>query len=207
MDKMKLCIFCAVFLAFCQSLVLGETVLLKSGQKVEGRVIENTDKYVKLDFHGVELTYYKDEVASIIQGVQGSGDTVSPQLESLYQAYTSSLNIPQKQNEENIAEAPIVEFPAPVVAQSAENTPVASTNVIGTNISQLSPEYQKMIQSVMQTMQSVQANQQKGGVGNPVAGIPGVDISQLPPEYQKIIQSAMVNMQTAQSGIPSKDKK
>ncbi|MDD5128043.1 MAG: hypothetical protein PHO40_00080 [Candidatus Omnitrophica bacterium] len=207
MDKIKLCIFCAVFLAFCQNPILGETVLLKSGQKVEGRVIENTDKYVKLDFHGVDLIYYKDEVASITQGVQGNEDAVSPQLESLYQAYTSSLKIPHQQKEENIAEASIAESPSPVVVQSPETAPAASVNVIGTNISQLSPEYQKMIQSVMQTMQGVQANQQKGGIGNPVEGIPGVDLSQLPPEYQKMIQSAMANMQTIQSGTPSKDKK
>ncbi|MDD5281490.1 MAG: hypothetical protein PHC37_02020 [Candidatus Omnitrophica bacterium] len=190
MDKMRLCIFCAAFLAFCQSLVLGETVLLKSGQKVEGRIIENTDKYVKLDFHGVELTYYKDEVASIAQGVQGSGDTVSPQLESLYQAYTSSLSIPQNRQEEKTAEIPL-----PVVPQPAEASQAASTFTPSADLSQLPPEYQKMIQSIMQ---GAHVSQQAGG--KPMAAMPiGMDLSKLPPEYQKVIKSTMTNLQAAKS--------
>ncbi len=189
MGKMRFGIFCAVFLAFFPSVVLSETVLLKSGQKVEGRVIENTDKYVKLDFFGVELVYYKDEVASITQGMQDSENTVNPQLESLYQAYTSSFNVPQKQQEEKI-----IDTPAPIIQQAAENSQATSVIAPNAGLSQLPPEYQKMIQSVMQGAQGGQP----GGSKPTVAGMPlGGDLSKLPPEYQKMLKSTIANLQSA----------
>lgn len=52
-------LFCSLRLSFA------ETVYLKSGKKVEGKVIERTDKYIKIDFKGVSLTYGFDEIESI----------------------------------------------------------------------------------------------------------------------------------------------
>lgn len=45
--------------------ISAETIITKSGQKIEGRIIERTDKYIKVDFIGVPLTYYFDEIESI----------------------------------------------------------------------------------------------------------------------------------------------
>lgn len=45
--------------------VYAETIVLKSGQTVEGKLIEKTDKYIKIDFQGVPLTYYFDEINTI----------------------------------------------------------------------------------------------------------------------------------------------
>ena len=42
-----------------------ETIGLKSGKTVEGKLIEKTDKYIKIDFQGVPLTYFFDEIESI----------------------------------------------------------------------------------------------------------------------------------------------
>jgi len=42
-----------------------ETVLLKSGQTVEGKIVEKTDKEIKIDLDGVPLTYFFDEIESI----------------------------------------------------------------------------------------------------------------------------------------------
>jgi len=42
-----------------------ETIILKSGRKVEGKIIKKTDKYIQIDFPGVPLTYYLDEIESI----------------------------------------------------------------------------------------------------------------------------------------------
>jgi tetratricopeptide (TPR) repeat protein len=42
-----------------------DTIYLKSGKNVEGKMVEKTDKYVKIDFYGVELTYYLDEIDRI----------------------------------------------------------------------------------------------------------------------------------------------
>jgi len=102
MGKVKTYILSAVFCLSFLSLSFSETILLKSGQKVEGRIIEKTGKYVKLEFQGVELVYYNDEIASIDQAASNSVNAANPQLESLYQAYISSLNPPQKPKEENV---------------------------------------------------------------------------------------------------------
>lgn len=47
------------------SFVFAETIVLKSGKKVEGKKIEQTDDYIRIDFYGVPLTYYFDEIESI----------------------------------------------------------------------------------------------------------------------------------------------
>ena len=57
-----------VLLALCvclSSVVFAETVVLKSGKIIEGKLLEETDKYIKIDFEGVTLTYFLDEIASI----------------------------------------------------------------------------------------------------------------------------------------------
>ncbi|MDD5505996.1 MAG: hypothetical protein PHR73_04495 [Candidatus Omnitrophica bacterium] len=199
MGKVKIGIFCAVFSLFFLSLGFSETILLKSGQKVEGRVIEKTDKYVRLDFLGVDLIYYNDEVASITQGDVASAGTPSPQLESLYQAYASSLNVPQKIKEEKGTEIPFL----PIIPQAAATSQPASAIAPNASLSQLPPEYQKMIQSVMQEIQGVQTGLPGGSPST--AGMPlGGDLSQLPPEYQKVIKSTVANLQAANSGAARK---
>lgn len=42
-----------------------ETIYLKSGKIVEGKLIEKTDDYIKIDFQGVSLTYFLDEIEAI----------------------------------------------------------------------------------------------------------------------------------------------
>lgn len=46
-------------------LIFAEIIVLNSGKTVEGKLIEKTDKYIKIDFQGVPLTYYFDEIESI----------------------------------------------------------------------------------------------------------------------------------------------
>ena len=45
--------------------IFAETVILKSGKKIEGKIIERTDKYIKIDFNGVPLPYFFDEIEKI----------------------------------------------------------------------------------------------------------------------------------------------
>jgi len=42
-----------------------EVLLLKSGKKVEAKIVERTDTCVKVDLEGVPLTYFSDEIESI----------------------------------------------------------------------------------------------------------------------------------------------
>jgi hypothetical protein len=58
--------------------IFGETIMLKSGQKLEGKIIEKTDKYVKIDFYNVVLTYYVDEIASIGEKPDAPTKTTPP---------------------------------------------------------------------------------------------------------------------------------
>jgi ankyrin repeat protein len=51
-----LCFFCSAF---------AETIILKSGKTVEGKIINKTDKYIQIDFPGVPLTYFLNEIESI----------------------------------------------------------------------------------------------------------------------------------------------
>jgi len=55
-----------LLLALCFPIsAFSETILLKSGRIVEGRIFEKTDKYIKIDFQGVPITYFSDEIKSI----------------------------------------------------------------------------------------------------------------------------------------------
>lgn len=65
MRKMMLFVFGIFIFIINNSFVFGETIILKSGKTIEGKIIEKTGKYIKIDFYGVALTYYMDEVASI----------------------------------------------------------------------------------------------------------------------------------------------
>lgn len=56
------------------SLSFADEVILKSGQKLEGKIVEKTDKYVKIDPGvGSTMTYYNDEIETINQENVSSG--------------------------------------------------------------------------------------------------------------------------------------
>ena len=42
-----------------------ETIVLKSGKTIEAKIVEKTDKYVRIDFEGVPLTYFLEDIESI----------------------------------------------------------------------------------------------------------------------------------------------
>jgi uncharacterized protein DUF5684 len=46
-------------------LVFAETIILKSGKQIEGEKIEQTDDYIKIDFYGIPVTYYFNDIQSI----------------------------------------------------------------------------------------------------------------------------------------------
>jgi hypothetical protein len=56
------------FLVLMAGTADAENLILKSGRKVEGKILEKTDDYVKIDFNGVALKFYSDEIASVDQG-------------------------------------------------------------------------------------------------------------------------------------------
>ena len=63
--KIKIILF-ALLLFFCRCIAYADTLILKSGQKIEGKIIEKTNDYVKIDFQGVTITYFNDEIKDIL---------------------------------------------------------------------------------------------------------------------------------------------
>lgn len=51
------------------ALSFAETIVLKSGRKIEGKIIEKTDQYIKINIKGIPggmpQTFYSDEVAAV----------------------------------------------------------------------------------------------------------------------------------------------
>lgn len=45
--------------------IFAETIILKSGNKIEEEIIEKTDKYIRVEYNGSFLTYSLDDIESI----------------------------------------------------------------------------------------------------------------------------------------------
>ena len=69
-----------------------ETVILKSGQRIEGRIIEKTNEYVKVDFQGIVLTYFSDEINGI-EGLKNSFLAKGPPLSRETKIYKDRMDI------------------------------------------------------------------------------------------------------------------
>lgn len=50
---------------YCLSSVSAEKLVLKSGQEIEGKITERTDKYIMIDFYGVAQPYYFEDIKNI----------------------------------------------------------------------------------------------------------------------------------------------
>ncbi|TAM38435.1 hypothetical protein EPN54_04205 [bacterium] len=59
--KALLLVLCLAF----PTIAFAETVVLKSGQSIEGSIVEKTDQYIKINFLGAVLTYPLDEIERI----------------------------------------------------------------------------------------------------------------------------------------------
>jgi hypothetical protein len=80
MAKLRfVCGFLVVMTFTTLSLVLASEVVLKSGQKIEGKIVEQTDKYVKIDPGvGIATKYYSDEIDTVDgQKLQVSASSVT----------------------------------------------------------------------------------------------------------------------------------
>lgn len=192
----KIVMFIVISLFFAVQLS-AETVVLKTGQKVEGRITERTDKYVKMDFQGVELVYYQDEIASIAD--EGSS-TGSPGKElglkpayapinfsALAEHYPVASEL-ESSEAGDFSEGAIEEgeFGGPIAMPAAGLNEgikqVASANSdISAATASLPPEYQQMIQDIQNNPKDVSAA-----------------LSSLPAEYRSAIEGAMKNMPQVQ---------
>lgn len=59
-------VFCSFAIYFCfLNISFAETIVLKSGKTIEGKIINKTDEYIEVDFMGVKLKYFNDQIAQI----------------------------------------------------------------------------------------------------------------------------------------------
>ena len=76
-------LFFAMFLILNMAIsAYGEILILKTGQTIEGKIVEKTDTYVKIDFYGIFLTYYHDEIERIIDDATPVDITTAPSNDS-----------------------------------------------------------------------------------------------------------------------------
>ncbi len=71
MTKKFIPIFALLTLLFSSTL-FSETIVLKNGKTIEGKILEKTDKYIKVDTERIPVTYYLDEITSINESSSGS---------------------------------------------------------------------------------------------------------------------------------------
>ncbi len=55
------------FFIFLSTICYSDEIILKSGQQVEGKIIDQTKDSVKLDYNGTTVTYYSDEIEKTIK--------------------------------------------------------------------------------------------------------------------------------------------
>jgi len=65
MKKFKLISLLLAIGLFLAIPTFAETIILKSGKRVDGKILQRSDEYIKVDVYGVSLTYYLDEIESI----------------------------------------------------------------------------------------------------------------------------------------------
>lgn len=80
----KLIILSALFWGWSLlALVSAETVILKTGEKIEGKIIEQADNHIMIDFYGTTQPYYFEDIESI-DGKQVLVIPVTDELLNIY---------------------------------------------------------------------------------------------------------------------------
>lgn len=65
MENKKIIIFLLSISLFLPVLASAETILLKSGKTVDGKILERTDRYIKIDISDIPAIYSVDDIVSI----------------------------------------------------------------------------------------------------------------------------------------------
>jgi len=53
--------------------LFADTLLLKTGQKIEGKIIKRTDTFVRIEENSIPITYFNEEIAQVIEAPQNQG--------------------------------------------------------------------------------------------------------------------------------------
>lgn len=89
---MKRFLFLSVIILVVAFAAFADTIILKSGQTVEGTILERNNDSIKVDVEGVTLNYYLEEIAKINQEV------VAPQVTQANEVDASKEQNTQEQS-------------------------------------------------------------------------------------------------------------
>lgn len=100
--KIFLLVLCAGFFSMNNS--FAETIVLKSGKTVEGKITNTTKDYTEVEFMGVKLKYLNDQIAEVKKSPEsGKGAAAEPELITIKIRGSSSENS-QEQKAEGVKE-------------------------------------------------------------------------------------------------------
>lgn len=83
--------------------VFAETIILKSGEKFEVKVIEKTDDYIMIDYYGSHVNYNMYEIEGIVE--EEKQVLPIPQEETLYQEYQLPIKSEETDDFQRIEES------------------------------------------------------------------------------------------------------
>ncbi len=90
MNKFLRTVIISVSFLFFVSSIYPAIIYLKDGRKIEGRIVEETDDYVKIDFHGVILTHYKDRIERI-ENFEGQSEIRSSSFSDIFEKVSPAV--------------------------------------------------------------------------------------------------------------------
>lgn len=77
------------------AVILAETIVLKSGKTIEGKIVERSDKYIKVDIAGVTVPYFLDEVDKIEEVPLTASPTDAGENRYINEEYGISIIAPE----------------------------------------------------------------------------------------------------------------
>lgn len=105
--SMKILFFYLCVGLFVSNISFAETIVLKSGKTVEGKITNRTNEYTEIDFMGIKLKYLNDQIEQIKKEKSASekGTTAGePELITIKIKGSGSTNTANESKEEEIGD-------------------------------------------------------------------------------------------------------
>lgn len=137
----KKMIFLCLAAVFVTMNAFADTITLKSGQEIEGRIVERTAESVKMESFGVEVTYFMDEIdkinaEAVVGSVQEPADVSSVVEEEIGVAEeeTDALIEPEEIGSADIPEQ-VEEMPASLTGEPSPSMDRRKATMLATGVS------------------------------------------------------------------------
>jgi hypothetical protein len=108
--------------------LFADTLLLKTGQKIEGKIIKKTDTFVRIEENGIPYTYFTDEINQVIEAPADTLNPVKPTDTVNSTDPVNSTNPTNSINPVDTAEPPISASPSPAAVEADHTAGVKITD-------------------------------------------------------------------------------